>query len=211
VFTYAVSVLEHWWPRWIPWKNHWSLTHCQCDARLTIPATGNHRPLSGTKWYCCWQRQKCEPRCRSGVARFQLPHYNLCWPLLPKHLIAVVPYNWLNKGHIMTSLPRPHYNPFVVMVFHRWSTSHGDTSWECPTYPQAGLLWTAGGAEATTRRSAQTLQGRTDAEPEDLWNTTNWAQQRHDCPRILAISLPWCPWRLRGHMCWRHPGELTCS
>ena len=58
------------------------------------------------------------------------------------------------------------------------------------THHLAGFLRTAGGGEAATRRSAQALQGRTEAEPEDLCNTTDRAQQRHDCPRIFAISLP---------------------
>ena len=66
-------------------------------------------------------------------------------------------------------------------------------------HPQACLLQTAGRGEATTRRSAQALQGQTKAEPEDLWNTTNWAQQHLDCLNILMISLPWHHWRLRGH------------
>jgi len=57
-------------------------------------------------------------------------------------------------------------------------------------HPKASLLRTAGGGEATASRSAQALQGRTEAEPEDLRNTTNRAQPRHDCLRILAISLP---------------------
>jgi len=58
------------------------------------------------------------------------------------------------------------------------------------THHQAGFLRTAGGGEAATRRSAQALQGLTEAEPEDLCNTTDRAQQHHDCPRICAISLP---------------------
>ena len=78
------------------------------------------------------------------------------------------------------------------------------------THTQAGLLWTACKRKATTR-STQALQGRTEAEPEDLWNTTNRAQQHHDCPRILAISLPRPHWRLGGHTCWRHLGEATSS
>jgi len=37
-----------------------SVTHGQCDARpmVTSPATGQHRPLAGTKLYCRAWRQR---------------------------------------------------------------------------------------------------------------------------------------------------------
>jgi len=38
-----------------------SVTHGQCDARptVTFPASGHHRPLTGTKLYCLVNKGTC--------------------------------------------------------------------------------------------------------------------------------------------------------
>ena len=51
------------------------------------------------------------------------------------------------------------------------------------THPQAGVLRTAGGGEATTRRSTRALQGRTEVEPNDLWNTKGEVTSQNLWPR----------------------------
>jgi len=94
-------------------------------------------------------------------------------------------------------IPNKLLNPVVFLVSKLPCSCHSsdglDMSWECPrhTHPQAGLQSSADSwrRKVTIPWSAQAVLGiaRTGAELEDLWNTTNRAQQ--SCLRFPAGSV----------------------
>jgi len=80
---------SHCVPCWLPVEQS---VQCVCLLLYVVCLNNNLFDIYGYIW--------AQLGCRSGAARFQLLHYSLCRPSLPKHRIVIVPCNWLNKDYL---------------------------------------------------------------------------------------------------------------